>query len=138
MRMIVAIMICISLVSCKKSPRKSAEDPEQTPGPAATNRPVSGPVVSSKDLEDIRLYVDTASAASGRMPAPQQVMAALIDSGSPVGEMVKKKLIVIHPARTRDDIWAYEATALEKGGWVASANGVDQMSAADLKKRLGR
>jgi hypothetical protein len=89
-------------------------------------------------MEDVRIYIDNASGASGKMPPPQMVGSALKEAGSPAAELVKSGAIVIPPARTREDVWAYEAKALEQGGYVVSANGVEQVTAAEAKRRLGK
>lgn len=104
--------------------------------PPTTDKSKPAATVTMKDMEDIRLFIHDVSAVSGKMPSKQQVLAALTQAGSPAAQLVKSEAIIINPARA--DIWAYEAKALQQGGWVASSNGVEQLSAAELKRRLGR
>jgi hypothetical protein len=105
--------------------------PPQSPAkPAAT--------VTRQDMEDIRIFIDNASGATGQMPSAQLVHDALVQAGSPAAGLVKNGAIVLTGTRNREGVWAYEAKALQQGGMVAGANGVEVVSAADLKQRLGR
>jgi hypothetical protein len=143
MRSLIALVLMFTAVSggCKKSAKPTEKQPDQ-PTAGGTNQPVppttTGPQVSAKDMEDIRLSIDTFSGASGQMPPPKMTADALQQAGSPAADMVKKGLIVIAPARTRDDVWAYEAKALDQGGYIVTANGVEQVGAAEAKRRLGK
>ena len=127
---------------CKKAAPKPSDkqlEPPVVGGPRVPAPPANiGPQVTAKDMEDVRLYIDTASGASGGMPSPQMVAEALTQSGSPVADMVKNGAIVIPPARTRDEVWAYEAKGLEQGGFIVGSNGVEQVTAAEMKRRLGK
>ncbi|HJZ58744.1 MAG TPA: hypothetical protein VKE74_27625 [Gemmataceae bacterium] len=105
--------------------------PPPPPGPPAV-------VVTRQDMEDIRIFIDTASGASGQMPTPQQVLAALEQAESPAAKLVKSKAIVLTGARSREGVWAYEVKALQQGGLIAGSNGVEDVSAAELRRRLGR
>lgn len=128
----------------------SVLQPQQPPQPAPMgkidNRPAPQPAppagatlpVGQKDMEDVRLLIDTASGASGRMPTPQQVAAFLQQGGSPAFELVQKKAITLTGATTREGVWAYETAAVQRGGLAASANGTETLTAAELRRRLGR
>ncbi len=94
--------------------------------------------VGQKDLEDVRIFIDNASGASGQMPAPKATFAALQQSGSPAFGLVQKGAITLVPARTREGIWAYETAALQRGGWATGANGTETLTAVELRRRLGR
>jgi hypothetical protein len=87
-------------------------------------------------MEDVRIYIDNASGASGRMPAPKEVYDALVLTKSPAAGLVEKKAIVLTGAATRDSVWAFETTALTRGGLVASPNGVETVTAVELNRRL--
>lgn len=109
------------------------------PTPAAPPKPVvQFASVTMKDMDDVRLYIDTASGASGRMPPPQQVHAALVQAGSPAAKLVETGAIMLTGAKSRDSIWAYEAKTAFQGGMVAGPGGVETMTAAQLRQRLGR
>ena len=139
--LVIGAMLLAFAAGCKKAPKPTEKQPEQ-PQSGGPGQPApvlkSGSQVTAKDMEDIRIYIDNASAASGRMPSPQMVADALQHSGSPVAEMVKNKLIIISPARSREDVWAYEAKSLEQGGFLVGTNGVEDVSAAEAKRRLGK
>jgi hypothetical protein len=96
-----------------------------------------GGTVTMKDMEDIKTFVHDASLVSGRMPAPEFVYGALVQAGSPAAGLVKSKAIVLTGAQTRESVWAYEAKALQQGGMAVGPNGVETVTAADLKQRLG-
>ena len=55
-----------------------------------------------------------------------------------IAALVKDGTIVLNPARSREDVWAYEKKAYESRGWVATSQGVETMDAATLKSRLGQ
>jgi hypothetical protein len=116
-----------------KIENKQPAPPQPQPQPGAAALPVG-----QKDMEDVRLFIDTFSGASGQMPTPQQVSAALQQSGSPAAALVEKRAITLTGARTREGVWAYEAAAVQRGGLVASANGTETLTAAELRRRLGR
>jgi hypothetical protein len=88
-------------------------------------------------LNQIRLFIENASGASGQMPDPKLTLAALQQEAPKIAEAVKEGIIVIYNARTREDIWAYEAVALEQGGQVVTSSGIERMDAATLRSRLG-
>lgn len=93
---------------------------------------------TQNELNQIRLFIENASGASGQMPTPQVTLAALEQEAPPIAAAVKEGVIVLHPARTREDVWAYEAAALEQGGQVVTGGGIERMDAATLKARIGR
>jgi hypothetical protein len=114
-----------------------APQPKQSPAPMPQPKVAPAPNISKQDMEDIRIFIDNAS-AGGQMPSPQLVYSALVMNQSPAAAHVKSGAIVVHPARSREEVWAYEARALQQGGWMVTANGVEQVNANDLKRRLGR
>lgn len=90
------------------------------------------------ELQQIRTFIENASAVSGQMPNPQLTLATLQQEAPKIADAVKEGVIVLHPARTRDEVWAYEAIALEQGGQVVTSSGIERMDAATLKARIGR
>ena len=95
-------------------------------------------VATQNELHQIHIFIDSASGASGRMPSSQETLAALEKEAPKIAQAVKEGVIVLHPARSREDVWAYEAVALEQGGQVLTSNGIEKMDAATLKRRLGQ
>jgi hypothetical protein len=109
--------------------------PQQS-APAAAGKQAAA-AVGKQDMEDIRIYIDNASGASGVMPSPQQVYEALVAANSPAAALVRSKAIILTGARTREEIWALDAAALQNGGLICGPNGVESVAAAGLKQRLG-
>lgn len=94
--------------------------------------------VDANDLKMIHTFIEYASGASGRMPSAETTRAALKQEAPEIERKIYEGLIVLNPAKNREEIWAYEAKALESSGWVATNNGVETMDAATLKRRLGK
>ena len=90
------------------------------------------------DMAQIRIFIENASATTGKMPTVQETYDALKQEAPTIAKLIDEKVIVLNPARTREEIWAYEASALTNGGVVLSGSGVERMDAAMLKQRLGR
>jgi hypothetical protein len=95
-------------------------------------------VVTQAELKSIQLFIDTASAASGRMPSTAETLAAIRQSDAKLAGLIDDGTIVLHPATVREAVWAYEAKALSAGGLVLTNSGVERMDAAALRQRLGR
>jgi hypothetical protein len=109
------------------------------PAPPVVTLPAAGgKTVTKADLNDVWVLIDNASGASGKMPAPAFVYAALVQAGSPAADLVKGNYIILTGATRRESIWAYEKNAPTQGGWVATQNGPEQVSAAEFAQRLGR
>jgi len=111
---------------------------DNRPAPPPPAPPAAALPVGQKDMEDVRLLIDTLSGASGRMPTAQQVTAFLQQGGSPAFGLVQKGAITLTGATTREGVWAYETAAFQRGGLAASANGTETLTAAELRRRLGR
>lgn len=94
--------------------------------------------VDANDLKMIHTFIEYASGASGRMPSAETTRAALKQEAPEIERKIYEGLIVLNPAKNREEIWAYEAKALESSGWVATNNGVETMDAATLMRRLGK
>jgi hypothetical protein len=100
---------------------------------AATYKPVS-----EADMKDIWTLVENASGSSGKMPSVLFIYQSLIAAESKAAPLVKDGSIFLTGATTRESIWAFETQALTSGGLAVSQNGVERLSAADLRKRLGK
>jgi hypothetical protein len=94
--------------------------------------------VAPADMRDLQVFIHDASLAAGKMPAPGVIYAALVAARSPAAERVRSGAILLTGATRREGVWAYETRALTQGGLVVSQNGVETLSAAELKERLVR
>jgi len=111
----------------------------QPSAPAVPSTPPKiGKPVSEADMKEVWIFIENASGASGRMPAPALVYSALVKAESKAAELVKDGSIFLTGAAARESVWAFEWKALTQGGLVASQNGVENLSAAELKRRLGK
>ncbi len=111
------------------------------PQPGGNNSPSTGSdkrAVAMADMQEIWVFMDNRSGASGRMPSGAEVYAALVAAKSPAAELVKDGSIILTGVTTREGVWAYEARAYTNGGLVVSQNGVETLNAAQLKQRLGK
>lgn len=102
-----------------------------------TTKPVARRPVTKQDMMDIHLFVDTASGASGRMPDPTTIQAALGAAGSPAAKLVATEDIVLTGARQRESCWAYQKGATTDGGWIVTNSGAEQVDAATAKRWIG-
>ncbi len=114
-------------------------NPEPNKPPAGgTTTVVSTKTVTKDDMFHVQIFIHDSSLVTGRMPAPALTYAALIKAESPAAELVKDGAIILTTTTQRDSIWAFEARAYLNGGFVVSQNGVETLTASELKKRLGK
>ena len=106
--------------------------------PVVTTTPKVGKPVTEADMKEVWIFIESASGASGKMPPPALVYSALVKAESKAAELVKDGSIFLTGAAARESIWAFEWKALTQGGLAASQNGVENLSAAELKRRLGK
>jgi hypothetical protein len=106
--------------------------------PAVATMPKVGKPVTESDMKEVWIFIENASGASGKMPQPALVYSALVKAESKAAELVKDGSIFLTGAAARESIWAFEWKALTQGGLAASQNGVENLSAAELKRRLGK
>jgi hypothetical protein len=107
--------------------------------PSKSSTPKAVKPVTEADMKEVWIFIENASGASGgKMPQPALVYAALVKAESKAAELVKDGSIFLTGAAVRESVWAFEWKALERGGWVASQNGVENLTANELKRRLGR
>lgn len=110
--------------------------PNAGASPPTGTSPTNMKPVSEADMKDVWIYIENRSGASGQMPTTQEVYSALVTAKSPAAELARGGSIVLTGSRMRDSIWAYEAKATTQGGLVASQNGVETLTAAELLRRL--
>jgi hypothetical protein len=110
--------------------------PPVAPATGTPSRPTGGKPVTEADMKDVWIFIENASGASGKMPAPEVVLAALLQAKSPAAELVKDGSIWLTGAKVRESVWAFEYRAIKQGGWVATQNGVETMTAEELNRRL--
>jgi hypothetical protein len=119
------------------------------PNPVPGNPPALAPgagtplgagkkVVALADMRDLQIFIHDSSLASGKMPTPAEIFDALLKAGSPAAEHVKSGAIILTGATERESVWAYETRAVTQGGLVVSQNGVETLTAAELKQRVGK
>ena len=87
-------------------------------------------------MKEVWIFIENASGASGKMPTPELVYAALVKAEAKAADLVKDGSIWLTGAKQRESVWAFEYRALTQGGWVATQNGVEQLTAAELTRRL--
>ncbi len=95
-------------------------------------------LVAMADMREVWVFIENASGASGKMPAAATTFAALVEAKSPAAKLVKDGAIILTGANERESVWAFEARAYLNGGLVVSQNGVETLTAAELKARLGK
>lgn len=112
------------------------------PQPGATIPPTGGTPalrpVTQRDMLDLQIIIHDSSLVVGQMPTPEFIYKALVQAKTPVADLVKDGSISLTGATTRDSIWAFETKAITNGGLVVSQNGVETVTAAQLKQRLGK
>ena len=108
----------------------------QPAAPPSTPKFVGKPVTEA-DMKEVWIFMENAS-AGGKLPPPPLVYAALVKAESNAADLVKGNSIFLTGATARESIWAFEWKAPTQGGLVASQNGVENLTAAELKRRLGR
>lgn len=111
--------------------------PEKPPTAVAPTAPKFNPV-SEADMKEVWVYIENRSGASGKMPSQVETYKALVAAESKAAPLVKDGSIYLTGATTRESIWAFEMKALTSGGLVVSQNGVETLTAAELRKRLGK
>ena len=112
--------------------------PQSVSPPVSPSAPKAGKPVTEADMKEVWIFMENASIVSGKLPPYPLVYSALVKAEAKAAELVKDGSIYLTGATARESIWAFEAKALTQGGWVASQNGVENLTAAELKKRLGR
>ena len=143
MRSLLLVALLVAMGCAKRTVKTlSADDALANAQPSTPPVPQSaGPTfkpVSEADLLEVWTFIENRSAASGQMPTKQEITDAVVMFGFSSGPLVKDGSIVLTGATTRESVWAYEAKAIVSGGLVVTNNKVETMSAAELKRRLGK
>ena len=95
----------------------------------------SGKAVTRADVNDIWVFVETASLASGKMPGPDVIYTALVRAKSPAAELIRDGSIALSGAWNREGIWAFDRLAPTRGGWVVTHQGPEFLSAEAFAAR---
>jgi hypothetical protein len=113
--------------------------PQPVPQPAS---PTSGTMpkfdpVTRQDMFDLQVFIHDSSLVKGQMPTQLEIYNALVLAKSPAAKLVANGSIMLTGATKRDSVWAYETQAVFQGGFIVSSNGVDTVTAQELKAKLG-
>lgn len=100
--------------------------------------PTGSRPVTRDDMNEVWIFIENSSLATGQMPPPELTYAALVQANAKAAELVRDGSIILTGTRHRDSIWAFERSAPTRGGWVASHNGPEHLTAAEFARRLGR
>ncbi len=119
-------------------PGGTVPDARPPAGTGTSTTPTGYKPVTEADMKEIWVFVENRSGASGKMPTKQDIYDALVAASYTSGALVKDGSITLTGATTRESIWAYETKALTSGGLVCNQNGVETLTAAELRKRLGK
>jgi hypothetical protein len=100
---------------------------------AAVNR-----TVARNELENLRLFLDTASGPTGQLPTPAEVSQSLQKEAPQTWRMVQDGKVLLTGIRNREGIWAYTADPQTPGGdhLVVTNSGIEQMNGAVMRQRL--
>ena len=107
-------------------------------GAAQAVRMAARRAVSQVDLDQLKLFIETASGASGQMPSVQTTTAALQREAPHIFKQVQDGDIVLTGTRSRENIWAYTAGPQSVTGehLVVTSSSVQRMSPQALNQRL--
>jgi hypothetical protein len=94
--------------------------------------------VSQNEMHNLHLFIENTSAASGRMPSPQEIMAALPREAPKLAKQIQDGDIVLTGARTRESIWAWTKEPQSVAGehLILTASGIERMAGPVLNQRL--
>jgi hypothetical protein len=106
--------------------------------PPLTSNITNTKPVTEADMKEIWNFVDSRSGSTGKMPSIIDITSALASARTHSSDLIKDGSIVLTGAKTREAVWAYERKAATQGGWVASQNGVENLTSDELKERLPR
>ena len=144
----VALILVIS-AGCRRSTFKNSDSdqPANQGGPLEV-RPGGGPGVMgvhgatdrlqlNNALDQIRIFIENASSVDGNMPSTQTTYETLKKEAPQYAKYIDQKLIVLHPAKSRDEVWAW--AVLPQGNFsVLTSSGIQPMTQQELNERLGK
>lgn len=113
--------------------------PQPVPQPAppqTTNPPAAASRVTKHDMENVWIFVENISLASGKMPPPELTYAALAKEAPATAALVKDGSIILTGATTRESVWAFERAAATQGGMIVTQNKVETVTAAEFARRV--
>jgi hypothetical protein len=111
------------------APRPPAGTPPTTGG--------SGKMVTKADMNEVWVFVENFSQGNGgKMPTPDWIIGALVKEKAAAAELVKSGDIILTGSTKRESVWAFERKAPTKGGWIASQNGPEEVSAQEFARRI--
>jgi hypothetical protein len=128
--------------------RKYRTEPEGNNQPLGVGTGGGGPgvmgvrgAVNREELEhalgQIRIFIENASGVDGTMPSVQTTYAALQKEAPKYAKYVDDRLIVINPAKSREEVWAY--AVLPQGNYaVLTSSGIERKTLQELNTLLGR
>src|SRR5262245_62082639 len=88
-------------------------------------------------LDQIRIFIENASSVDGNMPSIETTYETLKKEAPQYAKYIDQKLIVLNPAKTRDEVWAW--AVLPQGNFsVLTSSGIQPMSQQELNQRLGK
>lgn len=93
--------------------------------------------VALNDMENIKIYIEYAYGASGKMPSAQEIIAAIAREAPTTHKLLQEQAIFLSGTNNRSHIFAW--TAYPTAGnihFVLTANGVERMDGQTLKQRL--
>jgi hypothetical protein len=145
-RLMLIALACFAAAGCKKAHDDSSAAPSGGGGPFEVH-PGAGPgamgvhgatdrVQLEAALDQIRLFIENASVVDGNMPSVQTTYDTLKKEAPKYAKWVDEKLIVLNPAKTRDEVWAY--AVLPQGNYsVLMSAGIQRMTLQELNQQLG-
>jgi len=143
----VALILVIS-AGCRRSTFKNSEEQPANQGGPLEVRPGAGPGVMgvhgatdrlqlNNALDQIRIFIENASSVDGNMPSIETTYETLKKEAPQYAKYIDQKLIVLNPAKTRDEVWAW--AVLPQGNFsVLTSSGIQPMSQQELNQRLGK
>jgi hypothetical protein len=141
--LVVGVLALVVIAGCKKRVSKTEEDTSRdvVPGAGAAVQGVRLAVnrtVNQNEMENIRLFIETASSASGKMPSRAEVEQALQREAPKTWKMVQDKSITLTGVQSREGIWAYTTDPQTPAGehLVVSGSGIERMNGQVMAQRL--
>jgi hypothetical protein len=136
------IIVCLFLIGCGQRtsvtiPAKS--DPKDTmPATERVRRavPVLNRTLTQNDLNQLRTFMENARAEKGSYPKSLADMPDLARDAPKLANAVYTGELVISGGT--NGVLAYEAAAIQERGSVVTSDGVQMMTADELKQKLGQ
>ena len=135
-------LLLICMVGCQlksSAPVTSAKDGSARDpglGPVQNVRKAAQRAVTQAEMHDLRLFIETASLASDRMPSKEFILDTMKKENRRLHEMLVDGSIILTGISKREGVWAYEKDAPSKGGFIITQSAVERLSAEEVKQRL--